>query len=153
MRNLILLSALFLTSILFAQRPNTKDHSPAEKTQKFLKHWGKELNLTEDQKTRSNPGILNMFTTMASLRADSTMERKAKGRAMMNARKTGLEGFRSILTADQALIYDKKVQEMKDKQKSKKKNNGQGKGKGNGQGGNKGMKKAAEEEIENEDIF
>jgi hypothetical protein len=84
---------------------------------------------------------------MGELRADSSMDRRTKAKLLMDTRKTGIDGFKALLSADQQALYEKKMQEMKDKQKAKGKNKPAGKGQKNG------VKQAAEDEINNEDVF
>jgi hypothetical protein len=149
MKNLFLAIAFLSVTSVFAQRGKMANLSPSDKTQKFINHWGKELNLSADQQTKAQPGVMDMFTKIGQLRADTGMDQKSKRMAIMNARKSGLDGFKALLTADQAALYDKKMQEMKDKQKARQNNNQQAKQRGP----NKAVQKAAQEEIDNDDIF
>ena len=149
MRNIFLAFVFLSLTSAFAQNGKMMNLSPADKTRKFINHWAKELTLSVDQQTKAQPIIMDMFTKAGQLRADSSMEKRARRMAMMNARKSGLDGFRALLTADQAALYDQKVQEMKDKQKARKNNTPRGKPKAQ----NQGVKKAAQEEIDNEDLF
>ncbi len=150
MKNIFLAIVLFSSLVSFAQsKDKMKDMSPATKSNKFIRHWTKELNLSAGQQSQAKPIIMTMFTKMGDLRADTMMERRAKARSMMNVRKNGIDSFKTILTPDQSALFDKRMQEMREQQQARKGNKKNGKGKP----GDKGMKKAAEEEIENEDIF
>lgn len=144
MKNLLLAIALLIFTHGFAQKEKMKDLPPAEKTQKYIKKWTKELSLNTEQQTKAQPIILEMFTKMAQLRADSTMEKRTKVMSMKQVRNTATTQFKALLTPDQSALYDKRMQEMKQKAKSQ---NGKGKG------GDNGMRKAAEDELENDDIF
>lgn len=146
MRNLLVAVALLFCITSFSQKAKRDNLSPSEKTQKFLMRWGRELNLTSEQQTKAEPGILGMYTKFEQLRADSSMEKKSRNRAMSSARKNGIDAFKAILSPEQVVLYDKKMQEMKEAGKSQK-------GSGDPKGGKPGVKKAAEEELENENIF
>ena len=146
MRNLLVAIAVLLTAASFGQKGKMNNLTPPEKTQKFINRWTKELTLTPEQQTKANPIVLNMFTKMEELRMDTTMGIKERNNAFRNARKTGMEGFKAILTADQAAQFDKKMQEMKDKKK-------EGKPGSNKKDGNNDVKKEARNELENDDVF
>ncbi len=146
MRILFLAITILFFGTSFAQKGKANQLSPADKTQKFLKRWGKELALSVEQKTSVEPLILDMYTKMAAIRLDTSMQNKSKKLAMMGARKISLDGFKGFLTPEQVILYDKKVQEMAANQRVQR-------SKENEKNEKKGIKKEAEEEIENADIF
>lgn len=148
MRSIFFVLTVFISISGIAQKNQPRNASPEEKTRKFFQLWTKELTLSSDQQAKAQPAILNMFTKIGTLRSDTTMDRKVKAKAIQTARKEGNDAFKALLTADQVVLYDKKIQELKEKQRSK-----QGGKQPKSTGKNKGVKQAAEEELENDELF
>ena len=134
------LIVLFSISAWSQKTPATAE----EKTNRYLMRWTKELSLTDEQQAKARPVILKMFTGIEQLRNDTTI--KNKKMQIKKLRDEAVTGFKAVLSADQVALFDKRMQEMKDKKKAKSDGRKDGKEK-------KGMKKAAEETIENDDVF
>jgi Spy/CpxP family protein refolding chaperone len=150
MRILLFVLGFIIASETMAQK-GTANLSPSEKTDKFIKHWTKELNLTAEQQTRATPIITKMYTRMGQLRLDTAMDMNAKKAAMMETRKIGVNGFKTVLTPEQSALYDKKMQQLMGKRKGVEKKAMKNKGKSKEEKDK--TKKAIEEELENEDLF
>lgn len=146
MRNLFLAITLLVFSASFAQKGKMKEFSPSEKTQKFIKRWTKELTLTEAQQNKANPIVLDMFTKIAKYRNDTNMTVSSRNLAIKGMRKIGLDNFRGILTPEQAVLFDKKMEELAAKGRMAKSKEAEKREK-------KGLKEAAEDELDNENIF
>jgi len=142
MRNIFFAFLIGIIINAHAQRGRMKS-SPEEKTGKFIQHWTTELKLSVDQQAKAKPVVLEMFTKIDNLKIDTTLNKPSRGNAMKEARRSGIEKFKALLTSDQAAIFTQKMKEM---------NHRQEKGKPGGKE-NKGSKKAAKEEVDNDDIF
>lgn len=137
---------LFLSVTAFAQNPN--EATPAQRADRLMARWTKELNLTPDQQNKLRPTVENMFVKIARVKADTAMAKKDRAMAVQTARKQCTDAFRAVLTPEQTVIMEQRIEQMKAKRQNAP---GQGKGKGQGQG-NK-AKKDAEEVIDNDDLF
>ena len=149
MKNFLFSLLLLTSSIAWAQNNRMKIATPEEKTYRFLNLWTRELALTQDQQSKTKPGINKMFADLNLLRADTIMDKTTRKKCIQNTRKNGMDTFKATLTPDQVVLYNKKVQELKAKNNS----HATQVAKKQKQGQNTGIKQAAKEELDSDDLF
>ena len=146
MNRIAFFMVLLISCSAFAQNP--KDASPAEKADRLMAKWTKDLNLTVEQQTKLRPALENMFVKIARVKADTALLKKDRAMAVQTAKKQCADAFRSVLTPEQTIVFEQRLEQMKAKRQNAANPN---KGKGQGQG-NK-TRKDAEEVIDNDDLF
>lgn len=119
MKKLVLVCALALSTLTFAQEKKEKQISPEKKVAAQIKKMDQDLNLSDDQEAKLKVILLEQQKHKESLKNLTEEEKKAKKKELRQEREVFKNKVKEILTPEQFTKWQEKQIEMAKKGKEK----------------------------------